>query len=274
MSRSEQGDPETGKVYWQLSGRGPATDYAMPAICDSARGSWWEGFQITWTHKNNNSASVAVRPVEAADGPFRGALIEGVTLANFAATTEDMLYKNWQPRDTFSRWQDGTSNQIILGEKHILTGTLLTCDPTSGATIRYDTTWFNAGDVGFMRDGSLAIVRSGDVSGYDGSFGSWHPGVCNFLVGDGSVRAFPTTVKTTVMAALSNVHDGVSVGKPSQDHFPGRSDERAAVHADPPRQVARSFGGTGYGCQNGRSSYVQTNNTNYFSRMKNEENTD
>jgi prepilin-type processing-associated H-X9-DG protein len=46
-------------------------------------------------------------------------------------------------------------------------------------------------------------------------YGSWHPGVCNFLLGDGSVRAVGvTTAPDPILRAYSFVDDGVSVALP------------------------------------------------------------
>ena len=51
------------------------------------------------------------------------------------------------------------------------------------------------------------------VMGY--GFGSYHPGICIFLIGDGSVRSFSnTTSMQNVLVPLGNVADGVSVSMP------------------------------------------------------------
>ena len=45
-------------------------------------------------------------------------------------------------------------------------------------------------------------------------FGSAHAGVCNFVLGDGSVRGLPTTINVDVFAALGNVNSGEAVSVP------------------------------------------------------------
>ena len=45
-------------------------------------------------------------------------------------------------------------------------------------------------------------------------FGSYHPGVCPFLLGDGSVRALPVTTQFAVLEALSIMDDGIAVSLP------------------------------------------------------------
>ena len=46
------------------------------------------------------------------------------------------------------------------------------------------------------------------------SFGSSHPGVCQFLLGDGSVRAIPVTADPNLLIHLGVVDDGMAVALP------------------------------------------------------------
>jgi hypothetical protein len=45
-------------------------------------------------------------------------------------------------------------------------------------------------------------------------FGSWHPGVCQFLLGDGSVRNVGVTTSEPILRAMACVSDGASVSLP------------------------------------------------------------
>jgi len=46
-------------------------------------------------------------------------------------------------------------------------------------------------------------------------FGSYHPGVCQFLIGDGAVKSFSdTTSMQNVLVPLANVSSGKSVAMP------------------------------------------------------------
>jgi hypothetical protein len=45
-------------------------------------------------------------------------------------------------------------------------------------------------------------------------FGSWHPGVCQFVLGDGSVRGLAVTTGLPVLEAFSVVDDGESTALP------------------------------------------------------------
>jgi prepilin-type processing-associated H-X9-DG protein len=42
-------------------------------------------------------------------------------------------------------------------------------------------------------------------------FGSYHPGVCQFVFGDGSVHAIPNSIDTTTLGYLCNISDGQPV---------------------------------------------------------------
>ena len=43
------------------------------------------------------------------------------------------------------------------------------------------------------------------------SFGSYHPGVCQFVLGDGSVRGIPVTIDPKILGLLANIADGEPV---------------------------------------------------------------
>ena len=145
--------------------------------------------------------------------------------------------KGWTAGNGIERWTDGSSNQLVWGEKHIPTSKLGKCDdqgdprPLGDDCAFYYTGPMRWGSmfrvVGIMPGGNIAqgpkhldrIVRDGAdphltwaSSGY--SFGSYHPGVCTFLLGDGSVRAFPNTTTSTILDAMSDVRDGRTVAVP------------------------------------------------------------
>jgi hypothetical protein len=139
-------------------------------------------------------------------------------------------------------WQDGTTNQLILGEKHVPTGFLgYSKGNQNNADIAYsaDMTYLSAGRyaVGAARNikSEIALCSPKDFMdnttqnslqptatiGTDTStggrygFGSWHPGICQFLIGDGSVRGIPlTTHPANVLYPLTQVNDGVAVSVP------------------------------------------------------------
>jgi hypothetical protein len=131
-----------------------------------------------------------------------------------------------------SLWQDGTSNQIIFGEKHI-PAWALELDPQGNTTypwswdIGYMTAMWDAYVTGFARvaldwPGVTPIARSPNDPGVpvdagvtsdrilhsSYQFGSNHPGVVNFVLGDGSVRGVSVSILPKPLADLANVSDG------------------------------------------------------------------
>ncbi|MGL6194904.1 MAG: H-X9-DG-CTERM domain-containing protein, partial [Thermoguttaceae bacterium] len=99
----------------------------------------------------------------------------------------------------------GKVNSCSAGSGHwdctFMTATSETFRPGLGRS-------FTNGDGGF-----IPIARLDDDF-YD-AFGSWHTGVCNFALGDGSVRGISTsTPPDTVLYPLSRCDDGKSVSLP------------------------------------------------------------
>jgi len=48
----------------------------------------------------------------------------------------------------------------------------------------------------------------------DYGFGSSHPGVCQFAIGDGAVRSVPVMTAHNILVALATVNDGQAVTLP------------------------------------------------------------
>ena len=202
---------------------GPVGDYAFVAIRRPLSGG---GDTSWWTHSLvvNDPATTLDRHV----GPFRH------------CTTTDIntgyLTDNWQLRDSMSWWADGTSNQIIIGEKHIPTNRLGRCDfaDTGGVAanasdcsfITNGSGWNSAGAArsfyGYATSQSFGIASMGDKvyeSDNNGplwnyGFGSYHPSVCQFAIGDGSVQSISVTTSHDILVAFAMVNDGKAVSLP------------------------------------------------------------
>ncbi len=228
---SDHGTQPTPEV-WGVDG-GPTIDYCFP-ICRRSDpnyvpwGDYWD--PLSAGHINGQG------------GPFRVAL--------HAIQTPGTRDPNrWVPRDTFAWFQDGTSNQIVAGEKHIPLNRIDVCrnDRTTDGTL--DNVAPNAHDCSYMGGGlnrslsvSRAIRRScptgsndgdpntwgGNINGIhriddaqsdtahfqDIGFGSMHPGSSQILFGDGSIRAFPPTIQPLIIGLLTFAFDGTSVNLP------------------------------------------------------------
>jgi len=146
-------------------------------------------------------------------------------------------------------WSDGTSNQIIFGEKHIpisrfeityydydvgpeppgIASAYYTFDSSyiiltnhdywgrssyvrnvwNTASMASEPTIFTAANFLFLRP-----TEGERSNGHNVAFSSWHPGTCNFLLGDGSVRGVSVTTPYRLISFLGCVNDGNSVALP------------------------------------------------------------
>jgi prepilin-type N-terminal cleavage/methylation domain-containing protein len=189
---------------------GPLGDYAA-VIAWKDNADWWRHHESQYLNRSV--------------GSFRTAIT--LNTANPGA---------WQCRDTMSWWQDGTSNQFVVGEKHVAEGGIGNTLPTIAEKRKYgDFPYHATGNhrsIGPARPMVKSYVSETSYSAIPianskeppsgamihdlvrGSFGSWHPGIANFLIGDGSVRSVPNPTGTAILKALAMVDDGVSVSLP------------------------------------------------------------
>jgi hypothetical protein len=190
---------------------GPVSDYAAVILHIDAinnpttPGTGWVAHYLSnnASHSNNNF------------GPFRVSCYNG---GNIDTNT---------PRDPISYWADGTSNQILFGESHI---------PANRMNVCKSANWWEQADCsaltshgatrGFVRPVHPAYRLARGPNDYTGAsnsqspltsygFGSNHTSVCNFLIGDGAVRAVNSTVPmSTILVPLVNTRDGKAVSLP------------------------------------------------------------
>ncbi len=108
----------------------------------------------------------------------------------------------WTSRTRFADVTDGLSNTVFIGEKHIQLGML--------RRVKGDRTIWNgdSADV-FSRIGGPGKGLVGNLNtATNQRFGSWHPGVCQFVFGDGGVRALPVTIPEATISLLIQRSDG------------------------------------------------------------------
>jgi hypothetical protein len=123
----------------------------------------------------------------------------------------------YTPRDAFPWWVDGTSNQLVLGEKHIPASRLGNCGQNG------KNGWRDQGDCGILghsRGFTASVVQQShpgfnllgrgpnSFSGDDDNpidvygFGSHHSSTILFARGDGSVASVSNTTSLMVMSGL------------------------------------------------------------------------
>jgi prepilin-type N-terminal cleavage/methylation domain-containing protein len=107
-------------------------------------------------------------------------------------------------RVTFSSITDGLGNTVFIGEKNVPLGQF--------GTGPLDCSLYN-GDYWKCCSRSAGPNYLLAQSIYDTTvgFGSYHPGICQFLFGDGSVRALSTDTDPSVLALLADIADGQAV---------------------------------------------------------------
>ncbi len=105
-----------------------------------------------------------------------------------------------------AQFTDGTSTSIFIGEKHVQVGKF--------GKVTSDGSIYN-GDKGYSYRGagpSYPLARSPSQTSVS-NFGSYHPGVCQFVMADGSVRAVRVSINTTTLGYLADIDDGTSPGE-------------------------------------------------------------
>ena len=186
--------------YWH----GPQIDYAMIMSADRDRpdSTAWYVFA--------NPGYTAIR------GPFRQSDSDYVQ--------DNIRVTRWGPRDTFAWLRDGTSNQLLFGEKqftNVFGSRMGICD-TLGEDCSYLGTDANGINVtslartfdNFSGAPGGPIALPNETSFAPHRFGAPHTGVCNFLVADGSVHGISATTPQSLLNALSMVDDGEAVSIP------------------------------------------------------------
>ncbi|MBQ1338071.1 MAG: DUF1559 domain-containing protein [Thermoguttaceae bacterium] len=210
---------------------GPQTDYAI--VCSTDASDY--PYNAERASSNNFDKHYHVRVVDPLNlnyqkyqrGAFRGA----------ALPSGENRYAAWRPRDTFARFKDGTSNQIIIGEKHIPIDGLGRCNNASpsahnwgechdcsylsgsitsaaGSIFRTVVQWWSEDRttpgslVGAAIDGPFDKLVEDGYAAINCALGSWHVSGCNVLFADGSVRYFDQNVAYETVAKLATVDDG------------------------------------------------------------------
>jgi hypothetical protein len=212
---------------------GPLGDYAAP-ILPLGTQAWADCYRHNLVASYRNFAS-----------PLRVALHHGTI------TTSS---KSFSSRDNFAWWTDGLSNQLVLGEKHIpkdfigisknvvhagvgmnhladdctyLVGGRWGLPGCARNILSLSSTLCSAND--YPAPGIDPLVTPGGTASHSWNngmssaaafsgqfdFGSAHSGICNFLLGDGSVRSISVTVpKHDLLAYLVHVNDGTPIQLP------------------------------------------------------------
>jgi hypothetical protein len=198
---------------------GPRCDYA--AVISKADEFFWARYAVLDT---SPAVSDFKSPLRVSSCTFSGTRT-GSGYTDFEHMT------SWEPRDTMARMEDGTSNQIVFGEKTIPAWAL-------NSDVRAHKTWDGGYFGAYPLDLHAVVGRlicgdrepifsrgpndpgipehTAQAQGTNGryGFGSSHEGIVNFAIGDGSVRAISITTSSAIMRAIAYVDDGAVVSIP------------------------------------------------------------
>ncbi len=127
----------------------------------------------------------------------------GVIISSHAKCDSN-IPMDWVDKVRMKDVSDGLSNTFLAGEMHVPLGKL--GQSPEDAFIFNGDHVFNCTRVGGP---TVPIVQDNrDAANGLVSWGSWHPGVCHFVMADGSVQGISKTTDTETLGNLCNRHDG------------------------------------------------------------------
>jgi prepilin-type N-terminal cleavage/methylation domain-containing protein/prepilin-type processing-associated H-X9-DG protein len=125
----------------------------------------------------------------------------------------NLLFRGESPYIKFKSLTDGSSKTFLIGEKHV---------PERGYGYYYnastkeefdDNSIYNGDNfptIGRWAGPGHGLARSTDEK-VNVNFGGSHPGVCQFVFADGSVRAISTSTDEVSLGYMANRHDGQTI---------------------------------------------------------------
>jgi hypothetical protein len=143
-----------------------------------------------------------------------GAIIIATPTPNVTTTSpQSLVVTNFKSNTKMASISDGTSNTFMAGEKHVPQGMFGRLKVGDGPLYSGAWTVFPARLAGIedpLAQGPTDLTPSaGVVDGiYARKFGSWHPGICQFVFCDGSVRAIRNSIDTANLRRLAARNDG------------------------------------------------------------------
>lgn len=144
---------------------------------------------------------------EGGNGAFSVALIPWVYVLPVRAGGPPGILGPQRSMTRFSNITDGLSDTLFFGEKHVRVKQF------GNGNSEGDGSVYNGDILAFAlraagRNNPLAL---GPTERYRTQFGSYHPGVCQFAFGDGSVRAIAVNISPSILDALAQRADGTPI---------------------------------------------------------------
>ncbi|MDR0521365.1 MAG: DUF1559 domain-containing protein [Planctomycetaceae bacterium] len=218
---------------------GPLIDYYMLAFGTGVN----RNGSAQWIHHMTQETE----DVNDQRGPFRVGLAEWTKTVNQNSyhTPADGIVTGWSPRDPIAWWSDGASNQIIFAEKHVPSNRLGMCNDiittntinreyidcsylsayctSGGKNNQFISAFMNSMQAVNNYNAAYTAKTIPNRQDYGGegkgtivawsnyAIGSYHTGILNAALGDGSVKTINNTINGTIVVRMTDVADGMSV---------------------------------------------------------------
>jgi prepilin-type N-terminal cleavage/methylation domain-containing protein len=191
------------KIYYCPSRRGPP----RLSVSGDTRPPWGGSPGALGDYAANGGNNTVIW-----DDPRQG---DGVLL--YADTTfgPNDTVVSWRSMTAFNNVTDGLSNTLLIGEKHVRITEF-------GQEAAGDNSIYNGDDIrtivrvaGRQLPGPIdRPLAASPTDSYrpDERFGSYHPGVCQFVLCDGSVRLIANAVDIDTLTRLAVRNDGLPLG--------------------------------------------------------------
>jgi prepilin-type N-terminal cleavage/methylation domain-containing protein/prepilin-type processing-associated H-X9-DG protein len=153
------------------------------------------------------------RNTKDADGAMISPVVENPNVGDNNPYPRPIL--SFHSRTTFASITDGLSSTLLIGEKHVRPDHL--GESGDGDEAYYSGYSYSSAQrsAGWYIDSNGARQNKPLMKPTDAAstirFGSWHPGVCNFVFCDGSVHSLPVHIDIDVLRLLAVRNDGQPV---------------------------------------------------------------
>src|SRR5262245_778218 len=125
------------------------------------------------------------------------------------------LVVSWRSRTSFADITDGLSNTLLIGEKHVRPTEFGKETEGDNSVYNDDNTLTLARFVGRQTAGPIdrpLAASPRDSYRPEERFGSYHAGLCQFLLSDGSVRPIRVGIDLGTLTRLAVRNDGLPIG--------------------------------------------------------------
>jgi prepilin-type N-terminal cleavage/methylation domain-containing protein len=148
-------------------------------------------------------------PGESAKGPFIGFSVDDALYCG--GSDPDFRFRGqYGPTLRLAMITDGLSQTLFVGEKHVPRGHFGQVEVDDNSVYNGDNGWtvFRAG-------GPESPIAKSPSEPSGGSFGSYHPGVCQFVFGDGRVAPLANSIDLVTLGRLCHRSDGEPIAPES-----------------------------------------------------------